>query len=82
MSKYFTTRELSEKTHFDMMAEKYDVNYQYNKPFTKYKIEKKRQVSEYLPNSVVDISLHLVWDVFFCNEDNSVIGMQTDVEVA
>lgn len=33
--------EQSEKRHFDKIAEKYDTNYQYSKPFTKYKIAKK-----------------------------------------
>lgn len=39
--KIFSDRELDEKMHFDTFAKEYDFNYQYNKPFTKYKIDKK-----------------------------------------
>lgn len=34
-------RELSEKKHFNIVAEKYDANYHYKSAFTKYKILKK-----------------------------------------
>src|SRR3990172_12048660 len=33
--------ESSEKSHFDAIADRYDVNYGYGKPFTRYKIAKK-----------------------------------------
>ncbi len=36
-------KEISEKSHFDLMAEKYEENYGYNDKFTKYKIAKKSQ---------------------------------------
>lgn len=34
-------REENERMHFDTFAVRYDFNYQYDKPFTKYKINKK-----------------------------------------
>lgn len=39
--KFNIKRELNEKKHFDTLADKYDLNYQYSKPFTQYKIDKK-----------------------------------------
>ena len=41
MNSKLTNREISEKNHFNVYAEKYDENYQYSKAFTKYKISKK-----------------------------------------
>lgn len=39
--KRLSKKELNERKHFDTLAEGYDYNYQYNKPLTKYKIDKK-----------------------------------------
>ena len=39
--KKFSQRELNEQRHFDRIAYGYDDNYSYDKPFTKYKIDKK-----------------------------------------
>jgi len=39
-----TPREKSEMTHFDLMAQNYDLNYTYDTPFTQYKIHKKLQL--------------------------------------
>jgi ubiquinone/menaquinone biosynthesis C-methylase UbiE len=36
-----TKKELRERKHFDTFADRYDFNYQYSKPFTQYKIDKK-----------------------------------------
>lgn len=40
-SSKITKRELSELEHFDAMAESYEQNYGYDKPFTKHKMNKK-----------------------------------------
>lgn len=48
MAVKFSKRELSEKEHFDRVAEQYDKNYQYSYPFTRYKISKKAKDFSYL----------------------------------
>lgn len=53
-----TPRELNEQKHFDTFADRYDYNYHYTKPFTKYKIDKKSREfvrlvrSNYLRNRI------------------------------
>lgn len=41
MKNNLSKKEVSEKRHFDKLAEEYDSNYQYKRPFTQYKIAKK-----------------------------------------